>query len=63
MGTSAFKVGASVIYEVDRGRSRAGLCGLRGYEWAGEGRVETALASGKSTTITSTDSILVVFQG
>ena len=42
---SAFKVGASVEIEVDRGRTRAGVCGISGYEWTGEARIEV-LASG-----------------
>ena len=32
-GTSTFRAGASAIYEVDRGQTRLGLCGLGGYEW------------------------------
>ena len=32
-GTSTFRAGASAIYEVDRGQTRLGLCGVGGYEW------------------------------
>ena len=31
--TSTFRAGASAIYEVDRGQTRLGLCGVGGYEW------------------------------
>ena len=42
---SAFRVGASVEIQVDRGQTRAGVCGISGYEWTGEARIEV-LASG-----------------
>ncbi len=35
-GTSTFRAGASVLYEVDRGQTRLGLCGVGGYEWWGD---------------------------
>ena len=32
-GMSTFRAGASAVYEVDRGQTRLGLCGVGGYEW------------------------------
>ena len=42
---SALKMEASVEIQVDRGQTRAGVCGISGYEWTGEARIEV-LGSG-----------------